>query len=118
MTGKTKKRSELKPIGLADAQGNDGSSPSEVDPSIRNLGSAPSAAEAEVLASTAAPKPKKPAEPVRPSVPLRVFTALGSIKPDQLKAFAAHVRLEELRPCPISEWGKRYENFLRKPIRG
>lgn len=117
MTGKSKKRSELKTVGLTDGQGNDGSSPSGVDPSIRNLGSAPSAAEAEVLAYTAAPKPKKPTEPVRPSVPLRVFAALGTIKPDQLKAFAAHVRLEELRPCPIPEWGERYEVFLRKPIR-
>jgi hypothetical protein len=117
MTGKTKKSRALKAIGLTDDQGHDGSSPSELDPSIQNLGSAPSAAEAEVLAAAPIPKPKKQPEPTKPSVPLRVFGALGTIKPDQFKAFSAYVRLEELRPCPILEWRERYEAFLRKPVR-
>lgn len=118
MTPKRKKRTELKAVGLTDDQGNDGSSSSEIDPSIQNLGSAPSAAEAETAIRVTVSKPKDPPEPRRPSVPLRVFGALGIIKPDQLKAFNVHVRLEELRPCPIPEWKERYEAFLRKPVKG
>ncbi len=109
-----KKSEKLKPPGIADKDGNDGSSQSLDTP---YLGSAPTAAEAEDVAKPK-DKPKvKVVEPKKPSVPLRVYAAISGIKPDQIQAFAMYAKREEMRPCPVPEWKGRYEAFLQKPVR-
>ncbi len=111
-----KKGAKLKPPGLTDQEGNDGSSQSLETPA--RLGSAPTAAEAEAATKSKVESKTAAAAPTKPSVPLRVYAEVSGIKPDQIKAFARYAQLEEMRPCPIPQWKDRYEAFLQKPIRG
>ncbi len=119
---KRKGKDELRPVGMTDEHGDDGSSKSLdlVPPAPPTLGSAPTPAEAETAAKkedpAAAAASEAPAR-LKPSVPLRVFAAVSGIKPDQFQAFARYAAREEMRPCPVTEWKEHFEAFLKKPVR-
>ena len=112
---KRKSKDDLQTPGMSDGSGNTGSSPSTGAPAT--LGSAPTPQEAEVAVKKKnVAQPTLPAER-KPSVPLRVFAGVSGIKPDQFQAFGRFAKLEEMRPCPVTEWKTRFEAFLNRPIR-